>query len=434
MTSHPEYIEYSPSWTQIHTCLKGERAIKKSGQTYLPYPIETGILKTSQEFLDMYSLYLQGAHYVNFTEEARTDLVNSAFRVNPIITPEETNINVLAATKKLVSCVVSYGRSFLLADYPAEFPADTEPHPYILVYEPLDVLDWATSNYSGDTSLTYVLLRELKPRIPGETLTDPYQYRELLLDSGVYKVRIKETQEAEEYTEFIPTTTSGSSFNSIPGLFAGANDNDPSVDQSPILGISNSNIAHYQTWAELTSATVYLGSPTLSLTGLPSGFIKQVQKNNAKIKIGADLAIALEGDNSKAELLEINPDLTHYNTLEKLEASMAEQGFSLRSNMSRGGAETATTVQLRQASQMSKLGTLVNNTEDALNTVLEYATEFGGTPTTVELNRDFFPSDICSLEAKADAATTSQQQNLTKAELATKLKKDQNNANPKPNP
>ncbi len=411
MVTHPEYTANSADWEQIFTCMKGERFIKKEAAKYLPYPV-SGIDQTTTEFKDMYSLYLTGAHYVNFTAESVSDLVNSAFREEPIITPPVDASYYNSPIKKLVQAVTSYGRSFIFADYPSEFPADTEPHPYIMVYEPLDILDWATAEYSGDQSLTYVLLRELKPRIPGEITTDLYRYRELVMDANVYKVRIKEEQDSEDYTEFIPTTSTGATFSSIPGSFCGATDNDPDIDQSPVLGISNSNIAHYQTWAELTSATVYLGSPTLALTGLPSGFIKQIEKNGSKLKVGADLALALEGDSAKAELLEINSDLTHYRTLEKLEASMSEQGFQLRANMSRGGAETATTVQLRQASQMSKLGTIINNCEDAMNLTLEYASEFaGGSPTTVSLNRSFFPEQICELESNADAATTRQQQN-----------------------
>ncbi len=400
--ANQEYTDNAPDWEQIQTCLKGERFVKKEKDKYLPYPV-VGIDQTTIDFTNTYTLYLEGAHYVNFVEESRTDLVNSAFREDPTITPKDDDVSLLASSKKLVSAVTSFGRAFVFADYPAEFPEGTEPHAYILIYEPLDVLDWATNTYSGDQSLQYVLLRELNTFDTDET----FQYRELLIEDNIYKVRVKEKQDSEDYEEFIPTQSNGKHFNVIPGTFCGANDNDPNVDQSPILGISNSNIKHYQTWAELTSATVYLGSPTLALTGLPSGFIKQMEKNDAKIKVGANLALALEGDSAQASLLEINSDLTHYKTLEKLEASMSEQGFQLRANMTRGGAETASTVQLRQASQMSKLGTIVNNCEDALNQTLIYAAEYtGGAITTIELNKDFFPSDICSLEAPQTIPTT----------------------------
>ncbi len=405
---HPDYAQNSNDWEQIQTCLLGERAVKAAREKYLPYPV-TNVDRDTPDFTNMYEIYLSGSHFVNFTEESKSDLVNSAFREPPKVTPEDTTNTVVPAAKKTVSQVVSFGRVFLLTDYPSEFPADITPHPYILVYSPLDVLDWSTNEYSGDQTLVYVLLREQKQRIPGDAERQ-YQYRELILEDNVYKVRIKDTPEATEYTEYIPTAADSSNFNYIPGTFCGSVDNDPNIDQSPILGISNSNIKHYQTFAELTSTTVYLGSPTLALTGLPAGWIKAQAKNDNKIKVGADLALAIEGDSAKAALLEINSDLTHYKTLDKLESSMAEQGFMLRSAMSRGGAETATTVQLRQASQMSKLGMLINNAEEALNLVLTYAVDFGAIPMKIELNKDFFPKDVCSLEA-----TNTQTQLLTQA-------------------
>ncbi len=402
MQNHPEYTDNAPDWEQLQTCLKGERAVKSKKEKYLPFPV-SGVDQTTTEFTDMYAIYISGAHFVNFTEESRADLVNSAFREKPTIqppTPAYIPLKIPETSKALASSVISYGRSFLFTDYPSEFPSDVEPHPYLLVYNPLDILDWATATYAGDTNLTYVLLRELQPRSPSQDPTDQeYQYRELILEDNTFKVRLYLDQDSEDYQEFIPKKANGQSFNVIPGTFVGATDNLPNVDQSPILGISNSNIHHYRTWAELSSTTVYLGSPTLALTGLPAGWIKAQEKNNSRIKIGADLALAIEGDSAKAELLEINSDLTHYKTIDKLEESMSEQGYALKSNMDKNGVESASAIMLRSSSQMSKLGAIINNVEEALNLVLVYASEFMGVPApTVTLNKDFFPQAVCEMD------------------------------------
>ncbi len=410
MESNQEYLDNSEDWQQLKDCIAGQRVVKQQLEKYLPYPI-AGVDKATDEFTNTYTVYLNGAHFVNFVAEAQSDLTNSAFRDDPTyspnLSPEMEAVHPTQAVKKLTNTVVGYGRSFVFTDFPnvdqqTGLSAQTEPHPYILVYNPLDVIDWATDEYAGDQTLSYVMLQELKPR-SADTSESKYQYRELLIEDSIYKVRIYQDQDSQgtaEYQEYIPTKSNGEHFDVIPGTFCGAVDNLPNVDTSPLLGISNSNIVHYQTWAELTSTTTYLGSPTLALTGLPPGWIKQQLKNDTSLRVGPDLALALEGDSAKAELLEINSDLTHYRTLEKLETAMSEQGYALKSSMDKSGVESATALMIRSGSQMSKLGAIINNVQAGMNTVLEYVAEFTGTsPTTITLNKDFFPNDICSLEA-----------------------------------
>ncbi len=401
ITNHQEYNDNIQDWLQLETSLKGERAIKKAKEKYLPYPV-VGVDKTATEYTNLYEIYINGGHFVNFTSEAKSDLVNNAFREPPKIQPEpENDTHLLESSKKLMATVVAYGRSFIMTDFPSIPNPFKESKPYLVIYNPMQVVDWAISEFSGDDSLTLVVLQEETP--PSKGTDEPFQYRHLLIDEGVYKVRIYESRETEVFEEFIPTQSNGQHFDFIPGTFVGSINNAPNVDQSVLLGINNSNIKHYQIFSELSQATVYLGQPSLIVSGLPAGFIKQAEANKTKIRVGANNTILLEGDSSQASLLEIDPNLTHYKTLELLENSMSEQGFNLRSAMTRGGAETATTVQLRQASQMSKLGSIVNNVEHALNEVMEFAVLYGAAPTTIEINKMFFPPDVCEMQAGAGA-------------------------------
>ncbi len=408
---HPSYSMHSQDWEMIKTVLEGERSVKDKGEELLPYPV-ANVDRTTTEFTDIYKTYLEGAHFVNFSSEAQSDLVSAAFRVDPIYTPviqENSGLSYTdptQAARDAMSLTVAYGRCFLLVDFPSPNQEQTTnpdgspipAHPYILSYHPLDILDWATTEYSGNQTLTYVLLQEEKPRNPLLSETTEYQYRTLLIEDGIYKVRISEEPNSDTYDEVIPTNFFGKPFTTIPGTFIGSTNNLPTVDQSPILGIVNSNIAHYRTWAELTSTTVYLGSPALVLSGLPPGWVKSQKNNDNKITVGANSALALEGETSKASLLEINSDLTHYKTLDLLERSAQEQGYNLKSAMNKAGVESASAVMLRQSSQMSKLGAIVGNVESAMNLVLRYCSLYTNEPTTVvTLNRNFFPTEACEM-------------------------------------
>ena len=37
--THREYDKFKTKWVQLKACLEGEEAVKKEGETYLPYPV-----------------------------------------------------------------------------------------------------------------------------------------------------------------------------------------------------------------------------------------------------------------------------------------------------------------------------------------------------------------------------------------------------------
>ncbi len=188
ITNHQEYNDNIQDWLQLETSLKGERAIKKAKEKYLPYPV-VGVDKTTTEYTSLYEIYINGGHFVNFTSEAKSDLVNNAFREPPKIQPEpENDTHLLESSKKLMAMVVAYGRSFIMTDFPSIPNPFKESKPYLVIYNPMQVVDWAISEFSGDDSLTLVVLQEETP--PSKGTDEPFQYSHLFIDEGVYKVRI----------------------------------------------------------------------------------------------------------------------------------------------------------------------------------------------------------------------------------------------------
>ncbi len=400
--THREYKLFSAKWTQLKTCLAGEEEIKAAGEKYLPYPVRVDdVDRATPEFESLYELYRQGAHFVEYTSEAVEDLISSAFRRPITLDPELPKVldylDLSDIAKEVVGGVGSYGRWFILADYPTveitpSMENDGENRAYITMYEPLDVLDWTVTKRSGKAELTRVVLREIDElKEATEDVSIPtYLYRELYMNKGKFKIRIH--RDGKDSVELIPIA-SGKAFTEIPGTFIGTTSNTAKVDKSPVIGISNSNLKHYQTWADLMNVQVYVGNPQLVLAGLAAGWNAQAKKNGVKVKMDASQILALEGDNSSASLLEIDTNsLVHFRTLEVLEQSMSEQGARIKAISKKAGVESAEALKIRSSASMSKLAAMVANTEEGMNKCLGWLGQYMGTEVTteIEINKEFF--------------------------------------------
>ena len=398
ITTSKAYEDNKKRWEQIKYCIDGEEAIKEQAERFLPYPVAIGdIDRSSDEFVEQYDIYKSGAHFVGYTAEAVDDLTASAFRKDPTIEPDiPADLEYykwIEESKTLTGIVSSYGMAFVLVDYPnvedSTLADDKENFAFSVAYEPLDVLDYTEQKRSGKKKLTRVLLSELDEN-------DEPILRELLVENGVYIQRIyEEDGEEVKMTEVIPIA-SGSTLDFIPGTFVGVTSNSTKVDKSPVIGISNSNIKHYQTWAELIWTQTYTGHPQLALTGLSNGWNKEAEKKNVKIKMDASQVLALEGETADAKLLEINTsNLVHFDTLKKLEDSMLEQGYRLKAN-TKTGVESAEAMKIRHAGDISKLGSIVKNIESAMNEVFTWLGMFMGVTydPVVTINKEFVPVEI----------------------------------------
>ncbi len=402
-TTHREYRKFFKRWTQIHVCLEGEEAIKELGETYLPYPVSTlDQDKQTPEYVAQYNLYIAGAHFVEYTSEAVEDLVSAAFRrpldIEPELPEDLAYLDLGDIAKELTSTVGAYGRAFFFVDYPTvdtspTMANDGENKAYVSIYEPLDVIDWTEEMRSGKSTLVRVVIREIDEIASAEDQSTVLMYRELQLTNGVYTVTIhKEDGSSNVYTP----KAAGEAFTEIPGMFLGTTSNRAKVDKSPVIGISNSNVKHYQTWADLMHVQVYSGSPQMVLTGLAPGWNKMAKESGTEVKVKLDAAnvLALEGDKSSADLLQINTDsLIHFRTLEHLETSMLEEGARIKSISKKAGVESAQALKIRSSSSMSKLASIVSNVQEGMTNILGWTGQYMGVDASsivLTMNTEFF--------------------------------------------
>jgi len=389
---------------RIHDCLEGEEVILSKREEYLPYPV--GVLdvdKNTAEFESMYNLFLQGGHFVEYTSEAVEDLVSAAFR-RPleVRTPDGSEqadlgtldyLNLEILGRDLVAGVGAYGRQFLLVDYPdvATTPTvadDVKNKAYITLYDPLDVVDWKETYRSGQAELLRVVLREIDETDESDEVR--WMFREITLEAEGVVVKIhKENKDVI----VINPQANGKPLREIPGLFIGTTSNTARVDKSPVIGIANSNIKHYQTWAELLHTQTFIGHPHLVLEGLTPGWGKAARDEGFKLRLDAGEILTLEGDKSKANLLQIDTNnLIHFRTLEILEQSMFEQGARIKSVSRKAGVESAQALKIRSSASMSKLAAIVDNVEEGLLRAIKWAGLYMGVEADylVSINKEFY--------------------------------------------
>lgn len=406
-TTHSEYAKRQARWKLISDCLGGEEQIKSEGEVYLPYPVAVDKeIRKTDDFKDNYRIYLEGAHFTNFTEQAVGDLTSGCFRRDVHIDPplEDVDLDHILVddiTKETVKAVASYGRAFLLADYPVtggevskQDEIDNSIGAYITLYEALDVINWTTKRIGREAVLTRVVLREVEFDDDGKEIE---VYRELLLLSGIYTVRVHRFKDGSQGVvtdaDVVPKINNAP-LKRIPGTFVGSVSNNAKVDPSPVEGIARSNVKHYQTMGELFHAQTYTGHPQLVVTGAPEGFNKAAEKTKFKVQVGAASALVLEGEGVDAKILEMNGEsLVHFKTLEQLEKSMSEQGARIKSLNQTGGVESAAALRIKHGGDSSQLADVATNVERAMEFVLNWAAAFMGydkAEMNVDINKEFF--------------------------------------------
>lgn len=414
---HALYAKSEKKWMRINTCLLGEDAIKEAKETYLPFPVYAESLdRKSKEFTDEYAVYLEGAHYTNYTLQASEDLVSAVFRADMIVANLPDNLEYLdleTIARDVVKDVSSYGRVGLFVDYPTtEDPTqeqDSENFAYMEVYNTLDIINWKTVRRGGIKTLSMVTVRE----VVYDDLNKPkYRYRELNLNTGVFKVKVYENEDQTDVKEFTPMAN-GSSLDHIPFYFIGAVSNTADPDEPPIIGIANSNIKHYQTWAELNHVQTYMGHPMLAITGAPNGFTKKAKEEGVTFTVGARQALVMEGDQASASVLQASDaGGIHFKTLAQLQQSMTDQGAKLKSGDQKASAEAENTLKIRHSSETSVLASIAKNVEAGLESAMgDIALYMNATlpdDFSVELNKEYLdPAPDASLIGALNTAVTS---------------------------
>lgn len=433
-----------PIWDRIKDCLDGEDAVKAQTVKYLPVPdAESGGTAESPRYRN----YIMRSVFYGVTARTLLGLLGQVFGRESVIElpndiqimltdAEGTGTGIEQQAKRALGFCLSYGRGGLLADFPTTDGVVTKQQiddgvmrPILRLYAPQDIINWRTKKVGAKTLLSLVVLREtLDVEDDGFETKTQTAYRVLRLaedNSYTMQLYIEDDQQVDkplsEYGEVVtPRKADGSTFDQIPFVIFGPENNNADVDSAPLDSLASLNIAHYRNSADYEDAVFIAGQPTPVFSGLSQEWVDKVMKG--RVYLGSRAGIMLPKD-GQAELLQAQPNMLPKEAMDAKEGQMRALGAKLVED--RSIRRTATEATQDEASETSILSSSTKNVSAAYRSALEWCMDFtpGGRQTfDFELNSDFDLSNMTPAERQQLIAEW-QAEAITFSEMRRSLKR-----------
>lgn len=391
---------------------------------------------------ERFAVYAERAVFSNYTENTVFGLRGMATRLEPTEYELPSTIEYLAddwdgngsdkdqLIKQTITELEVVGRIGGLVDYPQAEEGMSEEQVSQLdlmatfaIYKAESILDWRVQRINGHVKLKMVKLAEdVEDWSDLTTRTTKKQFRVLGIDdAGKYYYYLADAEDKPLTDDIYPKTQSGAKWDFIPFCFGGAEDNKSSVDKPPLYSIAKLNLAHYRNSADYEENLFVHGQGTFILdTGLMTNDqVDQAFPNG--IKVGARSGIA--GAGFKGAMLQIDASGALPVAMDNKVKSMIQLGADVIRDRSSNETAKAATIDANQ--RTSKLTTIVNNAENFIIKLHQYATGFmGGDPEQVEieLNKDFYDNTI-DPQLLAQMIMLKDDGIIAKSDIRRKLKK-----------
>lgn len=414
-----ELTDALDKWGIVRDCLAGEKQIKFRKEKYLPAPDASA---NATEKVQRYNAYLTRANFYNVTGRTLNGLVGQVFTKEPSIElpPEleffENDVdgagtNSVQQTKSTLADVLAVGRGGLLADFPSVpegqivSKADIQSRrvrPRIIFYEAEKVINWRVTNHGGETYLSLLVLEESKVvSDDGFEFKSEPRWRVLYIENGAVYVAVYmeskglQGQARERYVidpdgggPLLLRDYAARPFTRIPFEFIGAENNDSTVDESPLYALATINVAHYRNSADLEESSFLSGQPTLILSGIQEAWADKYLKDG--VSLGSRNGILLN-QGASGQLLQAEPNNLPKELMKHKEEQMKALGAKLIEPGQIKG--TATEAAIEEASESSVLSSAAKNVSQAYEKIIFHASkwlgEFNEEDIHFELNTEF---------------------------------------------
>lgn len=382
--------------------------------------------------------YKAMAQLTNFTSRTKAGLLGAVFRKDAQIelpkdieylredaTGYDMSLNKLA--QECTGEVLQSGRYGLLVDYPASERDLTQAQieeldlkARIYRYKAESIINWNTDIIVGKPTLTLVVLEEcinIIDPLDGFQWKETKQYRVLRLTDRTYTQEVY-NEEFARISATVPTDFNGNTWDYIPFVFIGSEDNDSEIDNIPLYDLAKLNIGHLTNSADYEESVHIVGQPTLIMsTEIPSEVFEN--SNPGGIKIGARKGYNL-GPGGKAEFLQANPNQLADEAMQRKEIQAVMIGARLITPQA--DRETATAASMRHSGETSVLSLIASNVAEGLTKACKYALKFMSADenqdVSIGLNDKFFDQEM------DPNLITAQIQLLDKGVIATKDVRD----------
>jgi hypothetical protein len=406
--TRPEYTAARYRWRLVRDVCKGSETIKAAGDYYLPRPNASD---ESQDNKARYDAYKKRAVFYNATGRTKHSLVGAVFRTWPTLTVpgaldyvskdiDGQGVSIYQQSQSVIGHLLEVGRHGLLVDYAAVVAgsvskADEQAgraRANVASYPAEAIINWKTRQVGGQHLLSLVVLRETVDvdTDDGFGSEQVVQFRVLHLDAaGVYTQEVWEegsSQTAMIIAPFTPLNGLGQPWRVIPFQFLGSENNDTSIDDSPLYDMAEINIGHYRNSADYEEAAYLVGQPQPWMAGLDEQWRDHMEKNGIFLGSRAPWLLPVSGT---CGVWQAQPNTVAKEAMDSKKEDMVSLGARL---IERGSAvKTATQADNDSAAEHSVLSLVVSNVSEAYSQCLVWMAEFVNAPgeTLYKLNQDF---------------------------------------------
>lgn len=270
-------------WRVVRDVCAGDQMLRS--QEYLP---QLNAADISEANLARNAAYRQRAVLYTATSFTRSGLLGLAFRTDPrtdlperlrylLRDADGAGTSLYQQSQQTTSNNLEIGRHGLYVDYSA-----AQNRPVIKSYRAEDIINWRSAWIEGQYVLSLVVLAETLEREAedGFGLVRQRQWRELRLEDGRCVCRVwREAadgrpavsalvdRDGNEVEELILASSAGP-LDFIPFQFIGSENNDASIDSSPLYGLACVNVAHFRNSADYEDSVFFVGQAQPWISGL----------------------------------------------------------------------------------------------------------------------------------------------------------------------
>lgn len=364
---------------------------------YLPY---LNRRDTSPENVARNVAYRERAVLYNATGRTRDGLLGLAFRRDPrgldglptrlaylADDCDGAGVSLYQQSQATLKAVLETGRHGLYVDY-----SDAMSGPIIKGYRAEDIINWRAEIVGGKTTVVLVVLREHSEVQDGYETKEIPQWRELLIEGGLFVVRVwqqpEDGGEPVQIGDDIVPRSQGGPLDFIPFIFVGAQNNDTSIDEAPLYDLAYINRAHYRNSADYEDSVFLVGQAQPWISGLTEEWRDHLEKGG-QTYTGSRAAMLLPegGAYGFAQAL---PNSMVKEAMDQKEAQMIALGARLIEATQAN--RTATESDNDKEASTSVLSMCAANVSEAYSMALAYCARYldiADADVTYSINQDF---------------------------------------------
>lgn len=390
-----QYAEHIDDWKMMADALAGERSIKNGGTLYLPKTAgikeaeaaatdEGGL--TPEQARQLYLDYKARAIYPLWVKDSLRTMMGLVakqeleIQLPPALRALEQNatpdgFDLKALWLRIVAALLTKGRAPIVGDF------DGSAEPYIAEYSAESGINWNEALTNGRRDLVLAVFEESRETDDGDEFepTTETVYRVFSLRDGQAVVRLLREDGSSVEEEKALGRQSGDSLQAIdflPVIYIGTTDNNPDVDEIPLLTMAQAALKSYQLSADYFTSLHYTAHPQPVVSGLD---------DDANLRVTGPMAAWLLPEGGTADYLEFSGQ-----GVEATRQAMEDQrnaALEVGARVLDVGAESGEARKARQDDQHSTLYGIVKQAAAGLEQMCRYLAEWRGlSPDTVTVS------------------------------------------------